>query len=173
MQLDAVLTREDQLGTALSVSVTEQRRADFSMLLAMLSQDALDFSQFHLPESSLQEADLSEQALKKELQIGPQRAFAPEQFDMLIGQSNARILNEGGMASLRLNDCLSPEPLAIRDDKKHVPLIVVDNCELSVRKRFESVKNGDSVHEKPAMNAAGFYDQLASGEAQSALQLSA
>ncbi|CAM4152314.1 VC2046/SO_2500 family protein [Pseudoalteromonas byunsanensis] len=173
MQFDVVLTREDQLGNALSVSVTEHRRADFSMLLAMLSQDALEFSQFHLPESELIEAELSESALKKELQIGPQQALAPETYDMLIGQDNAARLAQSSLTTLKLQQCLSPEPLAIRNDKAHIPLVVVDNCEIAVRKRLESVKNGASKEEKPAMNAAGFYDQLASGQMQSALQLTA
>ncbi|NOU50907.1 queD like 2 [Pseudoalteromonas sp. JBTF-M23] len=173
MQLDAVLTREDQLGSALSVSVAEHRRADFAMLLAMLSQDALDFSQFHLPEAQDSEADLSEQALKKELQIGPQRALAPEQFDMLIGQDNAKILAQSTLASLKLQDYLNPEPLVIRDDKTHIPLVVVDNCDIAVRKRLEAIKEGHAKDEKPAMNAAGFYDQIATGQMQSALQLSA
>ncbi|BBN81208.1 hypothetical protein PA25_11930 [Pseudoalteromonas sp. A25] len=173
MQLDAVLTREDQLGSALSVSVAEHRRADFAMLLAMLSQDALDFSQFHLPETQADEADLSEYALKKELQIGPQRALAPEQFDILIGQNNAKVLEQSSLVSLKLQDCLRPEPLAVRNDKTHIPLVVVDNCDIAVRKRLEAVKSGHSVEEKPAMNAAGFYDQIAGGHMQSALQLSA
>ncbi|MBD1582889.1 VC2046/SO_2500 family protein [Pseudoalteromonas sp. S16_S37] len=173
MQLDAVLTREEQLGSALSVSVAEHRRADFAMLLAMLSQDVLDFSQFHLPEAQQTEADLSEQALKKKLQIGPQRALAPEQFDMLIGQDNAKILEQSSLTSLKLQDYLNPEPLAIRDDKTHIPLVVVDNCDLAVRKRLEATKKGYATDEKPAMNAAGFYDQIASGQMQSALQLSA
>ncbi|OHU86575.1 MULTISPECIES: VC2046/SO_2500 family protein [Pseudoalteromonas] len=173
MQFDVVLTREDQLGNALSVSVTEHRRADFSMLLAMLSQDALEFSQFHLPESELNEADLSELALKKELQIGPQQALAPETYDMSIGQNNASRLAQSSLTTLKLQQCLSPEPLAIRNDKTHIPLEVVDNCEIAVRKRLESIKSGASIEEKPAMNAAGFYDQLASGQMQSALQLTA
>ena len=49
MQIDGILTNEAQLGNQLAVSVDENRRSDFSLLLAMLSHDAIDFAQFHLP----------------------------------------------------------------------------------------------------------------------------
>lgn len=173
MQIDNILTREDQLGGALAICVSAQRRADFSMLLAMLSQDALDFSQFHLPEEEQQESDKSESALKKELQIGPAQVLAPADFDMLIGQNNAQCLSQSSMTSLRLSHCLNPEPLAVRDDCKHIPLVVVDNCELAVRNRLDMDKKGEGTADKPKMDAAAIYDQLNSGEMQSALQLSA
>ncbi|MBQ4845875.1 queD like 2 [Pseudoalteromonas sp. MMG013] len=173
MQIGSILTREDQLGGALSVSVNEQRRADFSMLLAMLSQDALDFSQFHLPEDETVESDLSEDALKKEFQVGPKQSLAPAQFDMLIGKNNAESLSRSSMASLRLANCLDPEPLAIRDDYKHIPLMVVDNCELAVRRRLESEIHGGVAIDKPKMDAAAMYDQLNSQEMQNALMQSA
>ncbi|CAH9051689.1 hypothetical protein PSECIP111951_01620 [Pseudoalteromonas holothuriae] len=173
MQLGVILTREDQLGSALSVSVAEHRRADFAMLLSMLSQDALDFSQFNLPQAQLDEADLSESALKKELQIGPQQTLAPEQFDMLIGQHNAKLLEKGSLTTLKLKQYLAPEPMTIRDDKAHIPFAIIDNCDLPVRKRLEAMKSGSIQADRPAMNAAGFYDQLADGQMQSALQLTA
>ena len=173
MQIDGVLISESQLGSALNISIHETRSADFAMLLSMLSHDALDFSQFHLPKSQQQQPDRSEDTLKKELQVGPQKPLAPAQFDMLIGQDNAQLVASGAMTSLRLRECLNPEPFAARNDKKHVPLEVVENLEPAVKQRLAKAQGKlDLVTDKP-MDAAGFYDQLAAGEMQSMLKASA
>lgn len=173
MQLERILNKEHQLGDKLAKSVAQNRRADFALCLAMLSPNALDFSEFHLPKSELIEPDRSENALKKELQVGPQQHTAPATFDMTIGQSNSRLLLEHGLTELRLRNCLSPEPLNIRDDKQHLLLAVVDNCEPTVQAKIFAQRAGSLEIDKPKIDGAGFYDQLASGEMQKAVQLSA
>ena len=173
MQLERILNKEHQLGDTLAKSVAQERRADFALCLAMLSPNALDFSEFHLPESELIEPDKSEDALKKELQIGPQQQTAPNTYDMTIGENNSRLLHEQGLTELRLRNCLSPEPLHIRDDKKHIELAIIDNCEPTVQAKIFAQRAGALEIDKPKIDAAGFYDQLASGEMQQAVQLSA
>ncbi len=157
MQIDGLLLNESQLDNRLNKSVHEQRSGEFALLLAMLSHDVLDFSQFHLPKSELANTQISEQALRNQLGAGPKQALAPEQFDMLIGEQNAFRLLSGGLTDIRFRQCLNPEPLTIRDDKYHVPLNVIDNCEPAVRKRYYT---NNSVTERPQMDAAAFYDGL-------------
>lgn len=173
MQLERILNKEHQFGDTLAKSVAQGRRADFALCLAMLSPNVLDFSEFHLPESETSEPDRSESALKKELQIGPQQKMAPEHFDMLIGEHNSRLLHEQGLTELRLRNCLDPEPLHIRDDKKYIDLVVLDNCEPTVQAKILAKRAGVLEADKPKMDAVGFYDQLESGEMQQAIQLSA
>lgn len=173
MQLERILNKEHQFGDTLAKSVAQDRRADFALCLAMLSPNALDFSEFHLPESELTEQDKSEDALKKELQIGPQQQTAPNTYDMTLGENNSLLLHEQGLTELRLRNCLSPEPFHIRDDKKHIELAVIDNCEPTVQAKIFAQRAGALAIDKPKMDAAGFYDQLASGEMQQAVQLSA
>ncbi|MFC3032362.1 VC2046/SO_2500 family protein [Pseudoalteromonas fenneropenaei] len=170
MQIDGILLRESQLDSKLNESVHFGDRGEFGLLLAMLSQDALDFAQFHLPQSVQQAPERSEEQLRKELQIGPQRALAPETFDMLVAEEDAFVVQNFGMAAFRLKDCLQPEPLTIRNDKKHIPLHIVDNCEPAVRRKLQGIKQ--LANELP-IDAAAFYDQLASGKPQSMLQVSA
>lgn len=157
MQIDGLLLTESQLDNRLNKSVHEHRSGEFALLLAMLSHDALDFSQFHLPKTELSNPEVSESALRTELGAGPAQPLAPEQFDMLIGQDNAFRLLRGGLSDIRLRHCLNPEPLNVRDDKQHVPLEVIDNCEPAVRKRFYE-KN--KPVERPQIDAAAFYDSL-------------
>ncbi|WP_277750388.1 VC2046/SO_2500 family protein [Pseudoalteromonas phenolica] len=92
---------------------------------------------------------------------------------MTIGENNSRLLHEQGLTELRLRNCLSPEPFHIRDDKKHIELAVIDNCEPTVQAKIFAQRAGALEIDKPKMDAAGFYDQLASGEMQQAVQLSA
>lgn len=168
MQIDDLLITESQLSSRLNKSVQQQRRGEFGLLLAMLSHDALDFSQFHLPKTELSNSQPNNEQLRKELGAGPEQLLAPNEFDMLIGQHNAKRLHESGLSDIRLRHCLTPEPLAIRNDKTHVPLEVLDNCELVVRKRHQE----KHIHrENPVMDAAAFYDGLTNPDLHQPLHL--
>ncbi|ESP90343.1 MULTISPECIES: VC2046/SO_2500 family protein [Pseudoalteromonas] len=171
MQIEQLLLKEAQLGNALSLSVHESRRSDFALLLSALSQDALDFSQFDLPRSAVDEADKSEEALRKELQVGPKQPLAPEEFDFLIGQYNRYFVKDGGLEDIKLNECLDPEPFHIRDDKTHIPLNVMENLEPAVKAKLYKQKHPEIEVKEREIDAAGFYDQLASGEMQSQLNV--
>ncbi|MBR8842836.1 MULTISPECIES: VC2046/SO_2500 family protein [Pseudoalteromonas] len=173
MQIDGVLISESQLGSALNISVHQTRSADFAMLLSMLSTDALDFSQFHLPKSEAAAKDNSEETLKKQFEIGPQKPLAPKEYNMLIGQHNAQLVSMGAMATLRLQENLNPEPFAARNDKKHIPLDVVENLEPAVKRRLASAQGKLALVADKAMDAAGFYDQIATGDMQSMLRATA
>jgi len=161
MQIDDLLITERQLSTRLNQSVHADRRGEFSFLLAMLSQDALDFSQFHLPKTETEDTTADEAQLRDQLGAGPKQLLAPSEFNMLIGQLNAHRLSlvgeNKGMADIKLNQCLNPEPFSIRDDVNHIPLTIIDNCELAVRRRIQK----DEIEiDNPKMDVAGFYDVL-------------
>lgn len=157
MQLENILTNEIQLGNQLSLCVAQNRRSDFSILLAMLSKDALDFSQFHLPQSDSQSFDKKDSNLRLSLGAAAEQKLAPLEYNMLIGKENAKIIQKQGIEQFKLMNCLSPEPLAIRDDMSHINSQIIDNCELSVRKRIQS---NDIQLSQNQMNAVDFYNQL-------------
>ncbi|MBQ4833283.1 queD like 2 [Pseudoalteromonas sp. MMG010] len=173
MQIDGLLITESQLDTRLNKSVHERRRGEFSLLLAMLSHDALDFSQFHLPQSDSLNDIVDEHVLRKKFGSGPIQQLAPDKFNMLIGQHNCKILQQSGeqsgMMTIKLTHCLNPEPLVIRDDSTHIPLSVLDNCELAVRKR--TTNESIQLTNMP-MDAAGFYDSLQNESIHKPLHLS-
>ncbi|GAA60212.1 hypothetical protein P20652_2076 [Pseudoalteromonas sp. BSi20652] len=137
------------------------RREEFSFLLAILSQDVLDFSQFHLPKADIENLFVDEDALRKQFGAGPKQPLAPDKFDMLIGQHNASLLvingEHSGMSDIKLAHCLDPEPLTIRNDASYIPLNVLDNCELAVRRR---IKGSETQLSYPQMDAAAFYDDI-------------
>ena len=65
-----VLLHELQLGEQLNESVEQTRRADFSLMLAMLAEDVREQSQFLLPKSEEETAvELSNLALRKQFNL--------------------------------------------------------------------------------------------------------
>ena len=172
MQIDDLLITERQLSSRLNKSVNEQHREEFSLLLAMLSHDALDFSQFHLPKTEIENLIVDEDTLRKEFGAGPKQLLAPDKFDMLIGQYNASLLakngERSGMSDIKLAHCLVPEPLTIRDDVSYIPLNVLDNCELAVRRR---IKDTETQLSNPQMDAAAFYDGINNADIHQPLYL--
>ncbi|MBE0363274.1 hypothetical protein PULV_a3449 [Pseudoalteromonas ulvae UL12] len=160
MQIDGILTNEAQLGNQLAISVDENRRSDFSLLLAMLSHDAVDFAQFHLPheEQPNPYAEISDSTdLRIKLGAGPAQPLAIKPIDFLIGQENAALLQSDGMKQIKLKQYLKPEPLALRDDNLHISSEIINNCELNVKKRY--LKQDTQMGEMQ-INAAAFYDNL-------------
>ncbi|ATC94383.1 VC2046/SO_2500 family protein [Pseudoalteromonas tunicata] len=160
MQIDGILTNEIQLGNKLGVCISENRRSDFALLLSMLSADPLDFAQFHLPYEEKKPAygtQADNEDLRLKLGAGPLQALAVKPIDFLIGAENAAMVQEQGLAQLKLQTYLNPEPLAIRDDKDYISSDIISNCNLNVQKRYFSQTEPLS---HLSMNAAQFYNDL-------------
>ncbi|MBS3796432.1 VC2046/SO_2500 family protein [Pseudoalteromonas sp. BDTF-M6] len=163
MQIESVLINEAQLGTALNSSLTQRRRNDFALLLASLSYDALDFAQFQLPKTRNQSPVVGEQQLRRELGAAKHRPCAPPHYDVVLTQGQRQTLALSSLTSLRLQDCLAPTPLAIRDDATHIPLPVITNCAPNVQAKHGQQSMSLS---EAQMDAAAFYDQLSEIKAQ-------
>ncbi|MFY8273275.1 VC2046/SO_2500 family protein [Pseudoalteromonas sp. SSDWG2] len=157
MQIESILNNELQLGSQLNKSVCENRRNDFSWLLASLSQDALDFAQFHLPKTELAAQSLDEQQLRAQLGAPQPRPCAPPTFNVALTKHQCELIAMGARDTLRLQDCLAPTPLAVRDDTKHIPLPVVDNCSPITQAKLASQAMQLS---EAQMDSAAFYDQI-------------
>lgn len=157
MQIESILSNELQLGTQLNKSVLEERRGDFAWLLAALSADALDFAQFHLPTSDIDKPQADAEQLRRQLGAAQPRPCAPKDFNIALTQNQCEYVAHNLIASLRLRDCADPTPLAVRDDKNHIPFEIIDNCEPRVQAKYrdQSVSLND-----PKMDSAAFYDQL-------------
>ena len=61
--------------------------------------------------------------------------------------------------------CLS---FNIRNQQKHIPLNIIDNCELAVRRR---IKSEQTQLANPPIDAAAFYDSLNNDAIHQPLQL--
>lgn len=126
-----VLLHELQLGEQLNESVEQTRRADFSLMLAMLAEDVREQSQFLLPKSPEETAvELSNLALRKQFNL-PDKAKLALTTPNEVNQFNqAHIIVDNDLANIHLTNAMMPKPLAFRDDKKHIESQVLENTSL-------------------------------------------
>lgn len=157
MQIEQIITHEAQLGEQLSQSVATNRRGDFAFLLAMLSSDATEFSQFNLPQSEKnQQSDPLLQIAKHS--AGPQKPFAAEPFNGLIGEQNCKLLIEHGLVAIQLNECLNPEPFSCKNDTKYISPMVIDNCPPATQKKLLAAKSLSLTNKQ--MDVDNFYNSI-------------
>ncbi|MFI3245493.1 MAG: VC2046/SO_2500 family protein [Ferrimonas sp.] len=110
MRIDADFTKEMNLGQRLNQAVNQQRRSDFSLMLAMMVQDVRYQGQFQL----LRQEDGQPLPLRRQFQL-PDEAPLEEQFNRdQRNIENAKAFQIGGLVQARLQDCLAPSPLSVR-----------------------------------------------------------
>ena len=102
-------------------------------LLSLISNDATEFSVFKLNKSVEKKYSdpLFEQAMAS---AGPQ-PLCSEPFNALIGQNNAALLADNSLATLALNECLNPEPLANKNNSNYIEPAIIKNCALHTQKK--------------------------------------
>lgn len=133
-----VLLHELQLGEQLNESVEQTRRADFSLMLAMLAEDVREQSQFLLPKSQeVTPADLSNIALRKQFNLPDRAALALTTPNDVTQFNQAQSLVDNDLANIHLSNAMMPKPLAFRDDKKHIETQVLENTSLFTQIKYK------------------------------------
>lgn len=140
MQIDTdILINEHQTGGKLSQAVHEARRADFGLILAMMSQSVLDQAAFALPVDEVAEIDNSSDALRARFQVSKPQPFAANDASMVEqAHEHSQLIHHSGLASQKLSHYLNPAPLTQFDDVKRIPDDVLGNCDLVVQQRLQS-----------------------------------
>jgi len=145
-----VLIHELQLGTQLSQSVQHGRRADFSLMLAMLSDDIREHSQFLLPHSEVENNEESEQKLRKYFQLPKPAPLAIQNTQDIKKFNQAHFILEQRVADLHLQNTLLPLPLALRDDVKYIEPEILANTSMHTQRRYKKETQGNSLLNKVA-----------------------
>lgn len=143
------LTHEFQLGNSLNKSVQQTRRADFALMLAMLTDDVREHSQFLVPETELSEDEVTTELLRKEFELPKAQPLGIDSTASLDKYNQAELVNSKLQASIRLNDALTPLPIAFRDKAKHIPTVVLANTSIHCQERALNT----TKQEKLSMNA--------------------
>jgi hypothetical protein len=126
-----VLLHELQLGEQLNESVVQTRRADFSLMLAMLAEDVREQSQFTLPKAQHPVAsNVSNSALRKEFHLPDTAALGLSSMDEVDQFNQAQSVIDNDIANIRLQSAMTPNPLAFRDDRQHIATEVLQNTSL-------------------------------------------
>lgn len=132
-----ILVHELQLGEQLGESVHEQRRSDFSLLLAMLTDDVRAHSQFTLPLSEKPERKVTADTLRQEFQLPKEAALSLENMDKIQAFDQAELIEQNNLDALRLSQVLNPKPLAFRDDASHIAQNIMTNTSLHCQQKYK------------------------------------
>jgi hypothetical protein len=133
-----ILLHELQLGEQLNESVHQARRADFSLMLAMLCDDVREHSQFILPQadnSDVGKDNQTDKALRKYFDLPDKALLALKNIEQVSQYNQRQLLSDNNLISLQLSDVLSPKPLAFRDDKKFIASNVLGNTSLTCQEK--------------------------------------
>lgn len=152
----AQLITDVQLGDNLNHAVTQGRRSDFALMLALLSGDATETTPLEppYPETS------TEDDLRKALSLPQPARLSAEERDYELCGNQAASFHSAGLASTKLNHCVSPSAL-------HFPAVgthglgedVYHNLDGHLRRKLDSENN-----KVAGLSTAALYDQLVSAK---------
>lgn len=135
--LNDILIHELQLGEQLGECVHNERRSDFSLLLAMLTDDVRVHSQFTLPKSEVIEKASSSEQLRQEFQLPDEAPLSLKSLESIDEFNQSELVSKSQLDCLRLNNVLNPKALSFRDNVKYIPTQVMSNTSLYCQQKHE------------------------------------
>ena len=163
---NTLLVHELQLGEQLGECVHNARRSDFSLMLAMLTEDVRDHSQFALPVVEDEPRDISTETLRKEFHLPDEAPLALKNDTQIKDFNQAELVQNNQLASLQLQNAINPKALAFRDDKNHVPHQVISNTSSHCQQKHQT---GTQQLARMAFNAKGWLDAVQTSIVKSSL----
>ena len=148
------LLHELQLGEQLNECVHQSRRSDFSLMLAMLCDDVREQSQFILPKAepidgtSTDNKQVNNQILRKHFDLPEEAPLALKNIQQINQYNQGQLIADNDLASLHLTNAISPNPLAFRNDDKHISNNVLSNTSLICQEKH-ALKQEEKVINKP------------------------
>lgn len=141
MNVASLLTSEIELGQQLNHCVKAGERAEFALLLAMLSKDVTEQSQFQFQHHHTHDGYSTAASLDSLTPANPQPLIADnlelEQQSLELG----KVAQEQGLIAARLNHCLQPDALSFALDKSNgIDTQVFDNLDLRAAQRFNDIQ---------------------------------
>jgi len=168
----AILLHELQLGEQLNESVHQARRADFSLMLAMLCDDVREHSQFILPQadaSTVEQSAQTTQALRKHFDLPEKAPLALKNIEQISQYNQSQLLADNDLASIQLGNALSPKPLTFRDDKQHIASHVLGNTSLTCQEKHLSQQTSPVLNKPINMNVEAWLKAVQTSLVKSSL----
>ena len=138
-----ILINELQLGEQLNQCVHKKERSQFSLLLAMLTDDVQAHAQFSLPKSEVATSQTDEDNSRKQFKLPQAQLLSLKEIEQVGSYSQADLVQGNNLSELRLLNAINPTPLAFRDDKKFIAKNILENTSLYCQKKYKS-KNLDN-----------------------------
>ncbi len=151
----AILLHELQLGEQLNESVHQARRADFSLMLAMLCDDVREHSQFILPQvdvSAVEQSIQTNQVLRKHFDLPEQAPLALKDVEQINQYNQSQLIADNDLVSIRLSNALSPKPLTFRDNKQYIATNILSNTSLTCQEKHNHQQVPTVLNKRINMN---------------------
>ncbi len=153
-----ILINELQLGEQLGNCIHAERRADFSLMLAMLTDDVREHSQFSLPVVENKSETNVEQQLRAEFNLPAKSSLALEDSNDLTCFNQAQKIIDNQLASIQLESALTPQAIAFYDNAKRISTEVLTNTSLHCQTRHA---NSDlALAKRLKFNAKAWLDNI-------------
>ncbi|MFH4619068.1 VC2046/SO_2500 family protein [Vibrio furnissii] len=155
----AGLINELQIGTGISQAVLHGRRADFSLMLALFSNDVRDTT----PVEAIEQVETTEDVLRQRFELQAPQTLRSDQSSYQISARQADLFHQGGLASAKLSHYLTPEVLAyLPEDTQDLPKEVYLNLSGHERRHLaqKTPKTLLPSDLYPQLNMAWRHDQL-------------
>jgi len=156
LEKQSILIDEQQLGQRLNQSVHQGHRSDFALMLAMLAEDVRFHAQFELPHQERQLAPPAVENLRSYFELPEECPLGLSSLRQVESFSQAKLVHEGRLADVKLENVLTPKPLAFRDDLKHIPTQVMDNTSVHCQHRTKR----EALNERKPFNANGWLKNI-------------
>ncbi|MCE0494584.1 VC2046/SO_2500 family protein [Vibrio salinus] len=111
--ISANLITEIQCGTSVNLAISEQRRADFALLLAMLSNDACETT----PIDTISPDNSDSERIRKQLSVPQEQPLISTPDSYKTSAHIADLFHSAGLYSAKFNHYLTPEALCYRPEK--------------------------------------------------------
>lgn len=147
-----ILVEELQLGEKLNQCVHSHRRADFALMLSMLTDDVRAQSQFKLPQTVQDIKEVTEQTLRKRFDLPEKERLALRDLIEIDEFSQANLVQEQHLTTLHLQQALKPKPLAFRDDKHFITTNVMENTSLYCQQQHKKQQAQQSPTQRLSFN---------------------
>jgi len=132
--------RESQFAGALINAVDTQDKCSFNLILSMLTQDATELDQFHLPSTKPPEL---KSELNSQFNIIDKPIYGTVDSEADI--KNAMAIHEGRKQDVVLDLCLKPQPLV--KEKYDLSSEIFDNLDFNARQRLLNAAEIESKKE--------------------------
>jgi len=160
----SLLVNELQLGDQLGQCVQSQRRADFSLMLAMLTEDVREHSQFFVPKTPQKEANTSDEFLRKVYHLPTKAPLAIKDLADINEFSQAELVEQNLFADIQLKNALKPLPISFRDNNEHIPTTVLTDTSVHCQQRYREnlVKKAEKENSQQSLlNSPAFFNAKA------------
>ena len=158
---NTALIDELQLGQSLNHAVNSSDQASFALMLAMISDNAMDLPKEEDAVSASAKAQKAD--LRAKFELPPEIRLQSGEGDALRGESLGDDFRDGGLSAVFLSECLFPELLTVKHDD--LPETVLGNMSPVSRARYEITREGREPRSIPVeASPADVLDETVSSE---------